>query len=206
MVATEPHKPQLLEVALETGQLLAAVMTPVTFLSFWINCLGMCALDITPPGLPQHAFQSLLLRAHRKQNARNLHLVHFPSINDKKKSIPTFGIYSSWNLFRLHLTESGAAQPWKAGRATFIYKTTMHGNFQFLRIPKAFLQRSFYLHWAFADILGQEAAQLGQNPHTCCQHKLMCLKCVNKSNNVTKSDQQMHLDFLVIWMTLPPWG
>lgn len=146
MVATEPQKPQLLEGALETGQLLAAVMTPPPFspeLTAWA-CVLWTSHHLS---CSNSTLQLLLLRAHRKQNAHDLHLVRFPSADDKKKiSIPTFGICSSWNLFRLRLTESGAAQPWKAGRATSIYEMKMHGNFQFLRIPKAFLQRNFYLH------------------------------------------------------------
>lgn len=153
-------------------------------------------------GCPSSTCQSFLRCAYRKQNAHDLHLVRFPSTNDKKISIPTFGIYSSWNLFRLHLTESGAAQPWKAGRATFIYETKMHGNFQFLRIPKAFLQRSFYLHCG--HLLTWVKRQ-----HNWVKKILVLLAvstywCVwNVSINLIMSQS---LISKVIWMSLPPWG
>lgn len=71
-------------------------------------------------GCPSSTFQSLLLCAYRKQNAHDLRLVmlSFPSTNDKKINIPTFGIYSSWTFqtsshwnLELHNPERQVGQP-----------------------------------------------------------------------------------------------
>lgn len=70
------------------------------------------------------------------------HLVTFSfSMIKNKKSPFIWDLQITEPFHILHLIEFGAAQPWKAGRATLICDTTMYRSFQDFRNPKAFLQR-----------------------------------------------------------------
>lgn len=85
---------------------LAAVMTPATFLSFWINCLGLCALDVTAPGLPQQHFSVVTALCLQEENAHDLHFYVFllPMIKNKYPHLGSTvsGIFS--DFISLNLT------------------------------------------------------------------------------------------------------